>query len=189
MNNEPKLTIRQEKFVEAIVDPETKSQSEAAIKAGFPVDTARITASQLLTNPNIRERIEQRKAEMAKYANIHADLVFGGTALRATASIDDALDEQGRFDIEKARETGVIHQIKRITRTPNKYGESVSIELYGKDAAQDKLGQYLGLEQMPRANDQDIEDTIRKRLLEAGYDEAEARAIAAERYQISNEIQ
>lgn len=183
--NEKKLTLRQERFVEAIVDPETKNQSEAAIIAGFPDASARITASQMLSNPNILARIERRKAEMAEFANVHAGIVFGGTALRATATIDDALDEDGRFDIDKARETGVIHQIKRISRTPNKYGETVAIELYGKDAAQDKLGSYLGLEQMPRVNDQTIQalvDAYVAKMIELGIDKDRAIEVARVEY-------
>ncbi len=159
---EPKLTKRQEKFVELVNDPTIKTHKEAAIKAGYNPNTANEIAYENFNKPHLVERIEKRKAEMAQYANVHADLVFGGTALRASASLDDALDEQGRFDIVKARETGVIHQIKRITRTPNKYGETISVELYGKDSAQDKLGSYLGLEQSPRTNANDLDDIAAK---------------------------
>lgn len=50
------------------------------------------------------ERIEERKREVAKHANVTAAQIIGATALRAFATIDDAFDENGDFSITKARD-------------------------------------------------------------------------------------
>jgi len=44
--------------------PQTKNQTQAAITAGYPPKSARITASRWLTKANISEAIEKRKREV-----------------------------------------------------------------------------------------------------------------------------
>lgn len=50
-----KLTLRQKKFVQAL--PNSKSATQAAIKAGYSPNTARFIASENLTKPNIQREI------------------------------------------------------------------------------------------------------------------------------------
>lgn len=157
---EGKLSHRDKKFVEAMVDPKTKSQTEAAIKAGYSPKTARTKASQKLTKVNIREEIEKRKKELAKLSNICDESIIGAAARVAFASIDDAFDDNGHFDIEKARQTGAINLIKSIRRTPTKYGESVSIEFYSASEARKELAEYLGIKQLPRENEQRLQTAV-----------------------------
>lgn len=147
------LSPRQERFVEAILTPDTTAR-QAALDAGYATGpegsiSANVQATKLLRLPNIAKRIAERKKEVAQFANITPAQVLGATALRAFATIDDAFDENGYFDIEKARKTGAIHLIKKITRTPGKYGETISVEFYSNESAQDKLGSYLGMEKLP----------------------------------------
>lgn len=83
---ERKLTKRQAKFVEAMVDPKVKTQTDAAIKAGYKPNSARSTASEYLTKPNIQQaltiahqRIEerqdrQRKALLERVDDMHAEI-------------------------------------------------------------------------------------------------------------------
>lgn len=54
-----KLTSKQQKFVEAY----SGNATEAAIAAGYAPNSARITASKLLTNPNIVAMIKNREKE------------------------------------------------------------------------------------------------------------------------------
>lgn len=96
-----------------------------------------------------RNTIEKRKEEALRYSYITPQMIIGATALRAFASIDDAFDDNGNFDIKKARRTGAIHLIKKIER--NKYG--FKVEFYDNANAQDKLGNYLGMENAPKNQD------------------------------------
>ena len=61
------------------------------------------------------------------------------TTFLARATLDDVLDDQGRFDLVKARETGGIHALKNVQFHPNGAVNSVtlrdgnnSLELMGK---------------------------------------------------------
>ncbi len=56
------FTLKQQRFI----DFYEGNGAEAAVKAGYAERTARITASQLLTNPNISEAIKNRTAKADK---------------------------------------------------------------------------------------------------------------------------
>lgn len=154
----PRLTKRQEKFVDKMIDPEITSPKRAAIEAGYSPDSAAVIASENLNKPYILEAIEKRKADAALFANVTGEQVIGATAQRAYATIDDAFDENGNFSIVKARETGAVHLIKKLTKTRTKYGENIAVEFYSNESAQDRLGQYLGLEKLPDLNPNTVKD-------------------------------
>lgn len=170
-----KLTKRQQKFVEAVADPKVKSNTEAAKRAGYSKRTAAQIAEENLRKPEIFEAIEKRKAKLAELAQVSVVQVLGATAEIAFASIEDALDDRGYIDIPKAKQNGSISLIKKITRNPTKYGEAVAIEFYPKDAAQARLGEYLGMKQQDRINEIDtqltqIRNAIEIRAKERGVD-------------------
>lgn len=157
-----KPTKKQEKFVEEMANPNTKSQAEAARKAGYSPKRAKQTASENVTKSYLLERIEQRKKEAEQFAKITRSAVLGATAQIAFASIDDALDENGNFDIDKARASGAVHRIKKLrTKTLHKpLGEKeviVEVEFYANDAALAKLGNYLGMEKQADVNPDALE--------------------------------
>lgn len=151
------LSIKEEKFVENMADPSATSPRKAAKAAGYSEKTSSQIANENLNKPYIIAAIEKRKAEVAQHANITPEQVLGATALRAFATIDDALDDNGNLDVEKARKTGAIHLIKKISRNQGKYGENVAVEFYSNESAQDKLGSYLGMDKMPAPNPAAVE--------------------------------
>jgi hypothetical protein len=163
----PKLTKRQEQFVVAAADPHVKSNTEAAKIAGYSPKTASSIAEENLRKPEIFGAIEKRKRMLAELAQVTDQHIFGATAEIAFASIEDALDDSGHLDIAKAKRNGSISLIKKITRNPTKYGETVAIEFYPKDAAQARLGEYLGMKQQERANDSDVKLTLVKNAIES----------------------
>ena len=57
-----KLKGNQKLFVHEYL--KDRNGTQAAIRAGYSKKTARITASKLLTKPNIKEAVEKRKKEM-----------------------------------------------------------------------------------------------------------------------------
>lgn len=68
------LTAKQEAFVrEYLVD---LNATQAAIRAGYSVDTARQTGSENLTKPDIADAIAAAQAERAQRTNITADKVL-----------------------------------------------------------------------------------------------------------------
>jgi len=96
--------------------------------------------------------------------------ILATTTLLAGATLDDVLDDEGRFDIEKARETGGIHALKKVkTRTwsrqfPNGTVEQVvthEVELRDKNGSLELMGRHFQL-----WNDGEDPDAEAKRLLE-----------------------
>lgn len=156
MGKPRKLTPLQDRFVDAIVSPDVKSATQAAIQAGYSPITAPELGSLNLRKPYVVAAIEERKRECEQFANITANQVLGATARRAYATVDDALDADGNFDIKKARKTGAIHLVKKLTKTHTQHGTNVAVEFYSNESAQDKLGQYLGMEKQAAMNPADV---------------------------------
>lgn len=100
----------------------------------------------------LREAIERRKKMAAMFCNVTVEQVLGATAMRAFADVSDAFDENGQFNFKKACETGAIHLIKKFEQRAD---GSWKVEFYSQESAQDKLGNYLGLEKAPvQSNDE-----------------------------------
>ena len=62
------LTVKQKRFVENILTSD--NQTQAAIKAGYKPESARITASENLTKDNIKSEINKRTAEIEAKTDI-----------------------------------------------------------------------------------------------------------------------
>lgn len=160
-----------DKFVEAVA--QDKSGVDAVLEAGWSQTrkAARVTASRLLSNANIAERVERRKAEAMRRAQIHTDVIVGSLAEIATSSLCDVLDENGEFDINKARENNTDHLIKKlkITKRTILGGEEESgiletkyeFEMYDRLNALNQLRDNFGMKQEPRPNSQaELESAI-----------------------------
>lgn len=139
------LLQKQHDFVENMAKP-NMAKSTAAKLAGYT--KGGVEADRLLRQRKIVDAIEARKKLAAEFCHITPEQIIGATAMRAFATIDDAFDEEGNFDIKKARETGAIHLIKKLEKTPTGF----KVEFYSNQAAQEKLGNYLGLDKAPEAN-------------------------------------
>ena len=120
---------RQEMFAMAYV--ELRSQgiengTEAARRAGYKgrPDTLAKTARANLQNPQIQAMIQEMTKSSIEMPRPKAlkrfPFVLGinetmaMASFLAAATFDDVLNDEGRFDIEKARETGGIHALTRI---------------------------------------------------------------------------
>ncbi len=68
-----KLTPKQAAFVENYMT--CRSGAEAARRAGFAISSARITASQLLTKPNVKAALALKEAELRRAAKIDRNYV------------------------------------------------------------------------------------------------------------------
>jgi transposase-like protein len=88
---------------------------------------------------NARELAEER---MLKSIMTWREVLWR-TSFLGRASLDGALDDNAQFDIKKARETGVIHAIRKINFHPN--GMVKSLELRDRNASLHDLGTHHGL--------------------------------------------
>ncbi len=150
--NKKKLTLQQAKFVEAMAHPQTKSQTQAAIAAGCPPKTARITASKWLTKANIIEAIETRKSRAIANAGITPEEVLGSAVSQMRSSINDVLDESGSFSLEKARASNAIDFVKKHKETTktftNKDGavttvKTIEIEMLSNQDGRREVANYI----------------------------------------------
>lgn len=159
---ETALTKKQSQFVEAMADPQTASQTKAAIKAGCSPRSARVTASRWLTNANISEKIQRRKDEAARLAGINYAQIQGAIIGIAFSSPEDAFDAHGNFDYQKAVESGAIDFIKKYKRTPTAHGVAVTVEFYSRADALYELAVHLGMRKKDAEPPADVEAVARQ---------------------------
>jgi phage terminase small subunit len=120
-----RLSAKEQKFVDLVAIG--TGYQEAAKLAGYSERSAHTLASRLLKKVEISDAIRNRQIYFRTLADVQAKEVIGAQAEIAFASIEDALDDDGRLDFSKAKENGAAKLIKKITRQQTKYGESVSV--------------------------------------------------------------
>lgn len=162
-----------------------KSLHRAALDAGYAPSTAKSLPYNPQENTRILAAVEKRKAVAMRRAQMHTDVIVGSLAEIATASLGDVLDEGGDFSLEKARENGVDHLIKKlekIVRHDSEGGrtETYKFEMYSRLDALGQLRDTFGMKQEARPNniaevESAIQDFMRKaneRGYQLSYDEA-----------------
>lgn len=129
----------QEKFIEEFI--KCRKGAEAARRAGYSVNTARSQASRLLTNVDISAEISRRTSENA----MEADEVLSRLADQARGTIEDYISFNHApyptftLDLDKARQRGVLHLIKKLKYNAEGFPE---IELYDAQAALVQIGKH-----------------------------------------------
>lgn len=158
MARKGELTPKQKLFVAKLV-ANGFNATQAAIDAGYSPKTARFQASELLTNPNIREAKNAAVDEMlkdtaelkAKWVKHMAALAFSDQRKVSRTDADgvhffdsDKLDDDAAFAIEAVESTV----------TYGKDGQKIvnrKVKLHSKKGALDTMGKFLGLLQEEQA--------------------------------------
>jgi len=112
--------------------------TEAARRAGYRYP--RQQGQRLLTFVDIQTAINARIAERA----MGADEVLDRLAEHARGSMADFLDIRNNWvtlDIDRAKQAGVLHLIKKFRQTR----EGTEVQLYDAQGALELLGKHLGL--------------------------------------------
>lgn len=146
------LTAMQMRFVEEyLIDP--TSQTKAAIRAGYSIDSAHSTASDLMKNPGVRDAIALAQDERAKKLGVDKLRILQELALIAFSNPKDIwlVDEETgeiRFDLSKlTRDTASA--ISEITQTEtNVKGmklKTTKVKQIEKLTALQLLGKHLGM--------------------------------------------
>lgn len=121
------LTAREEKFVEEYL--KCRNGAEAARRAGYSKRSARSIANENLTKPDILAEIEARTKDGAM--ELDEALARLGSIARGTmedfTSFNEGPYPEAVIDLDKARERGVLHLIKKLKY--NEHGK-LEIELY-----------------------------------------------------------
>ncbi len=145
------LTAKQEKFAEGVV--RHGNLTKAAREAGY--SDPNMQGSRLLTNTDIRERIERRREQAMREAKVHTDEIIGLLVAHMRGDITYLLDENGELDLKMATEAGVSHLIKELTvKTDPVLGHVTSrtVKIHDSQAAARALCEVFGLKQEPRPN-------------------------------------
>lgn len=142
-----KLTKKQQAFIDAYMTNGFNG-GQAAITAGYSVESAYAEASRLLRNVKIIAEIQRL---MRDYI-MPAEEVLSRLTEHARGDIGDLWDEAtGQIDWQKARawgKTGLIKKIKhKTTRVTRENGEDVEtfedeVELHNPQVALQMLGKY-----------------------------------------------
>lgn len=145
------MTNRKRVFVsEYLID---FNATRAALRAGYSAKTAYSQGSRLLKDVDILNEIRERLDERA----MSAGEIIDRLTTHARGDMGDFIDIESMsfsLDLEKAKELGLTHLIKkvkdRVVMTNNRDGEetethTLEIELYDAKSALDTLAKYHGL--------------------------------------------
>lgn len=140
------LTEKQRRFVdEYLID---LNATQAAIRAGYSVKTAREQASQNLTKLNIQQAISEKMAERSKRTGVNQDRIVLELAKIAFVNAADVIDSDDATIKAGATadDTAAIQSVK-VKVIPTKEGEGVEreIRLNDKLKALELLGKHLGI--------------------------------------------
>ena len=140
------LTEKQQRFIyEYLID---LNATQAAIRAGYSVKTAREQASQNLTKLNIQQAISEKMAERSKRTGVNQDRIVLELAKIAFVNAADVIDSDDATIKAGATadDTAAIQSVK-VKVIPTKEGEGVEreIRLNDKLKALELLGKHLGM--------------------------------------------
>ena len=142
----PKLTAKQERFCEEyLID---LNATQAAIRAGYSVESAGSIGSENLTKPEIRERVESAMAERSKRTGITADRVLLELGKVAFVNPTDLIDpENGSVKETASPEDRAAIAAIRVKQIPTECGMGVEREVRMADKlkALEMCGRHLGM--------------------------------------------
>ena len=141
-----KLNAKQQRFVEEyLID---LNATQAAIRAGYSVNSARDIGCENLTKPNIQEAIAKAVAERSKRTGINQDRVVLELAKMAFVNIDDVIDvKTGAVNENASKDDLACIQSIKYKVSEGASGKSVEreVKLYDKKSNLELLGKHLGM--------------------------------------------
>ena len=141
-----KLTEKQQRFIdEYLID---LNATQAAIRAGYSVKTAKDIGCQNLAKLNIQQAVSEQMAERSKRTGVNQDRIVLELAKIAFVNAADVIDSDDATIKAGATadDTAAIQSVK-VKVIPTKEGEGVEreIRLNDKLKALELLGKHLGM--------------------------------------------
>lgn len=141
-----KLTAKQKRFCEEyLID---LNATQAAIRAGYSVDSAGDIGSENLKKPDIRACIEKAMAERSKRTGINADRVIMELAKIALVNPKNVIDftKAGVKNDAPDEDLAAVQSVK-VKDINTEKGDSIEreVRLYDKTKALELLGKHLGI--------------------------------------------
>ncbi len=146
MSDEKALTPKQSLFVEEYL--KDLNGSRAAIRAGYSAKGANVTASKLLTIPNIATAVDKAKHARAEKAGITQEWVVNRLLQIAGTDMTELAtwNESGvRFKESSELSAAAKASVQQIEQVMNEHGGGLKIKQYDRMSALKLLGQHLGM--------------------------------------------
>lgn len=140
-----KLTLKQQRFVEEyLID---LNATQAAIRAGYSVKTAKEQGSQNLTKLNIQQAISEHMAERSKRTGVNQDRVVLELAKIAFVKMTDLVDSKCKIKSDAADDDLACIESMKYKETKSDAGTSVEreVKVASKLKALELLGKHLGM--------------------------------------------
>lgn len=140
-----KLTKKQQLFVqEYLID---LNATQAAIRAGYSVESARDIGCENLTKPNIQHEIAVAMAERSKRTGINQDRIVLELAKLALVKMTDIVDDHGRIKGTATDDDLACIESIKYKESDNEFGGSVEreVKIGSKIKALELLGKHLGM--------------------------------------------
>ncbi len=140
-----KLTKKQQLFVqEYLID---LNATQAAIRAGYSVNTANEQGSQNLAKLSIQQAIAEKMAERSKRTGVNQDRVVLELAKLAFVKMTDVVDSEGKIKGTATEEDlSCIEGIKyKESNTDTGYSVERDVKIGSKIKALELLGKHLGM--------------------------------------------
>lgn len=152
MNNEKKLTDKQKRFCEEyIVD---LNATQAAIRAGYAVKTARSQGQRLLTNVDIQAYISELRDKQSRRTEITADRVLEELAAIAFSDRTEIAYIENRNVVLVSTDKWSENTKKSVAGIKESQN-GVEIKSYDKVKALELLGKHLGMFDAQNRSDQE----------------------------------
>lgn len=140
-----KLTDKQKKFVEEyLID---LNATQACIRAGYSVKTAKEIGAQNLTKLNIQEAISRAMAERSKRTGINQDRIVQELARIAFVKITDVVDSDGEINTNASDDDLACIESYKVEDSDSVNGSSSKreVKLASKIKALELLGKHVGM--------------------------------------------
>lgn len=140
-----KLTDKQKKFVEEyLID---LNATQACIRAGYSVKTAKEIGAQNLTKLNIQEAISRAMAERSKRTGINQDRIVQELARIAFVKITDVVDPDGEINTNASDDDLACIESYKVEDSDSVNGSSSKreVKLASKIKALELLGKHVGM--------------------------------------------
>jgi phage terminase small subunit len=129
--------------------------TNAAIRAGYAPKSARVTATKLLGDPLIQEKIQEAFDRRAERTNVDVDRVVREYARLAFANMGDFAewgngtngDGNGSMTLVGSKELDVdaMAAVSEVIETTGPNGSTTKVKLHDKKGALDSLAKHLGM--------------------------------------------
>ncbi len=142
------LSDKQRRFVEEyMVD---LNATQAAIRAGYSLNTAHSIGSENLTKPEIQKAIQEKQKELSEATNISAKRILEEYAKIAFSDVRELFTpDNNLYDIRQLDDStaGAIAsvEIDALNVQGMQVGETKKVKMYNKLTALEALGKHLGI--------------------------------------------